>query len=344
MKKWRTIGLTAVLAVGVVLGSVLLGGCGSNSTESTKNGLAVVTTVYPAYDIAKQVGGDKVNVTMLVPPGTEPHDWEPTVNDLKAVGKAKLFIYNGAGLEPTEKLLAADIIKEAKPVELSSVVDMLPSATTSLDSETEATHHSHEGNGAEAHHHELGAEPIAGEHEHHHGTVDPHIWLNPMNVAKEVELVVKAFSEADPANKEYYEANGKSYKEKLMALDTAYRSFAEQVPNKELVVTHEAFGYLAKQYGFTQLGIMGVSPDAEPTPERMAAIINFVKAHKVNAIFSEALVNPKLANAIAGETGAQVYLLNPVEGLTEEQMEAGENYLSIMTQNLTVLREALGVK
>lgn len=332
------------MAVGVVLGSVLLGGCGSNSTESTKNGLAVVTTVYPAYDIAKQVGGDKVNVTMLVPPGTEPHDWEPTVNDLKAVGKAKLFIYNGAGLEPTEKLLAADIIKEAKPVELSSVVDMLPSATTSLDSETEATHHSHEGNGAEAHHHELGAEPIAGEHEHHHGTVDPHIWLNPMNVAKEVELVVKAFSEADPANKEYYEANGKSYKEKLMALDTAYRSFAEQVPNKELVVTHEAFGYLAKQYGFTQLGIMGVSPDAEPTPERMAAIINFVKAHKVNAIFSEALVNPKLANAIAGETGAQVYLLNPVEGLTEEQMEAGENYLSIMTQNLTVLREALGVK
>ena len=344
MKKWRTIGLTAVLAVGVVLGSVLLGGCGSNSTESTKNGLAVVTTVYPAYDIAKQVGGDKVNVTMLVPPGTEPHDWEPTVNDLKAVGKAKLFIYNGAGLEPTEKLLAADIIKEAKPVELSSVVDVLPSATTSLDSETETMHHSHEGNGAEAHHHELGADPIVGEHEHHHGTVDPHVWLNPMNVAKEVELVVKAFSEADPANADYYKANGKSYKEKLMALDTAYRSFAEQVPNKELVVTHEAFGYLAKQYGFTQLGIMGVSPDAEPTPERMAAIINFVKAHKVNAIFSEALVNPKLANAIAGETGAQVYLLNPVEGLTEEQMEAGENYISIMTQNLTVLREALGVK
>ncbi|SUP40213.1 metal ABC transporter solute-binding protein, Zn/Mn family [Veillonella criceti] len=343
MKKWRTIGLTAVLAVGVVLGSVLLGGCGSNSTESTKNGLAVVTTVYPAYDIAKQVGGDKVNVTMLVPPGTEPHDWEPTVNDLKAVGKAKLFIYNGAGLEPTEKLLAADIIKEAKPVELSSVVDVLPSATTSLDSETEAMHHSHEGNGAEAHHHELGAKPIAGEHEHHHDTVDPHVWLNPMNVAKEVDLVVKAFSEADPANKEYYEANGKAYKEKLIALDTAYHTFASQVATKELVVTHEAFGYLAKQYGFTQLGIMGVAPDAEPTPERMASIISFVKAHKVQAIFSEALVNPKLANAIAGETGAKVYMLNPVEGLTEEQMKAGENYLTIMTQNLTVLREALGV-
>ncbi|WP_295235500.1 zinc ABC transporter substrate-binding protein [Veillonella sp.] len=349
MKKWRSIGLTGVLAVGALVSTLLLGGCGSNSNEATGEGLAVVTTVYPAYDIAKQVGGDKVQVTMLVPPGTEPHDWEPTVKDLKAVGKAKVFIYNGAGLEPTEKLLAPDIIKDAKTVELASAVDVLPITTTELTSEGEAAHHDHEGEAHHNHQHKDSSQPATAaqeeaEHDHHHGSVDPHIWLNPMNVAKEVDVVVKAFSETDPANQAYYEANGKAYKEKLAALDTAYKAFANQVSNKELVVTHEAFGYLANQYGFTQIGIMGIAPDAEPTPERMAAIINFVKAHQVKAIFSEELVNPKLANAIATETGAKVYKLNPVEGLTEAQMQNGETYLSIMTQNLTVLREALGVK
>lgn len=333
---WRKCRLTTVLAAGLVAGAVLLGGCGlGGSTESAENGkLPVVATVYPAYDIAKQVGGDKVAVSLLVPPGTEPHDWEPTAKDLKAVGKAKVFIYNGAGLEPSEKLLAPDILKEAKPLELAKSVTVLPISSIDIDAETEAGHN-HDRHSDAAHHDEDG-------HEHHHGTVDPHIWLNPMNVVKEVDAVVAAFSEADPANKDYYEANGKAYKEKLTALDAEYQAFAQTVPNKDLVVTHEAFGYLANRYGFTQLGIMGVAPDAEPTPDRMASIIGFVKAHKVKAIFSEELVNPKLAEAIAKETGAKVYMLNPVEGLTEEQMKAGATYLSIMTDNLNVLKTALG--
>lgn len=332
-RKWR---LTAVLTTVLVAGATILGGCGlgDSTGDAGKGGLPVVATVYPAYDIAKQVGGDKVNVTLLVPPGTEPHDWEPTVKDLKAVGQAKVFIYNGAGLEPSEKLLAPDILKEAKPVELAKSVELMPIKTVDLDGEAEADH-DHDHHIDAAHHDDDG-------HDHHHGTVDPHIWLNPMNVAKEVDAVVAAFSEADPANKDYYEANGKAYKEKLTALDSQYRAFAATIPNKELVVTHEAFGYLANRYGFTQLGIMGVAPDAEPTPERMASIISFVKAHKVKAIFSEELVNPKLAEAIAKETGAKVYMLNPVEGLTEEQMKAGATYLSIMEDNLKVLKTALG--
>lgn len=334
-RKWR---LTAVLTIILVAGAAILGGCslGDSTGNDGKGGLPVVATVYPAYDIAKQVGGDKVKVTLLVPPGTEPHDWEPTVKDLKAVGQAKVFIYNGAGLEPSEKLLAPDILKEAKPVELAKSVDVMPIKTVDLDKEAEADH-DHDHHTDAAHHDNDG-------HDHHHGTVAPHIWLNLMNVVKEVDAVVAAFSEADPANKDYYEANGKAYKEKLTALDAQYEAFAQTVPSKELVVTHEAFGYLANRYGFTQLGIMGVAPDAEPTPERMASIISFVKAHKVKAIFSEELVNPKLAEAIAKETGAKVYMLNPVEGLTEEQMKAGATYLSIMEDNLKVLKTALGAQ
>ena len=102
-----------------------------------------------------------------------------------------------------------------------------------------------------------------------------------------------------------------------------------------------AFGYLAKAYGFEQLGIMGVSPDAEPTPERMADIVAFIKEHNVKAIFSEELVSPKLANAIAAETGVKVYVLNPAEGLTEEQTQKNVTYLDIMEENLKTLKEAL---
>ena len=162
-----------------------------------------------------------------------------------------------------------------------------------------------------------------------------------MNVAKEVDAVVEAFSKADPTNAKYYEANGKAYKEKLQALHAKYEEFGKTQHDKHLVVSHMAFGYLAKAYGFEQLGIMGVSPDAEPTPERMADIVAFIKEHNVKAIFSEELVSPKLANAIAAETGVKVYVLNPAEGLTEEQTQKNVTYLDIMEENLKTLKEAL---
>ncbi|MDY3974115.1 metal ABC transporter solute-binding protein, Zn/Mn family [uncultured Veillonella sp.] len=344
-----------------VLGVLGIAGCGTNgSSDSDK--MQVVATVYPAYDVAKAVGGDKVDVKLLVPPGAEPHDWEPTASDLKSIGKAKVFLYNGAGLEPTEKLLTADILQKAKPVELAQFVNLR------YVGEDEASHdedghegHTHDGQGHESHdvnqdakadhkedtkkdNHEEGHSHDGHSHEghsHEAGSVDPHIWLNPENVMKEVDAVVAAFSEVDPSNKAYYEANGKAYKEKLQALDASYKAFAASISNKNLVVTHEAFGYLADQYGFKQKGIMGLSPDAEPTPEKMANLVDFIKSNQIKVIFSEALVNPKLANAIGKETGVTIYTLNPVEGLTEDQMKSGDNYLTIMEKNLATLKEAL---
>lgn len=297
----RTVGvITALLFL------LIVAGCGSSSTgtggETGSSGeksakLNVAATIYPVYDVAKQVGGDKVDLTLLVPPGSEPHDWDPTVNDLRRIGEAKLFLYNGAGLEPTAKLLTPDVLRQAKPLEMASFVALLPG--------------------------------------------DPHIWLDPTNVMKEADTIAKAFGEADPANQAYYEANAKAYKAKLSKLNDEYEAFTKGLKDRNLVVSHEAFGYLANRYNLVQLGIMGINPDTEPTPDKMASIVSFIRAHQVKAIFSEELVSPKLTEAIAGETGAKVYLLNPVEGLTEEQTKAGDNYLTLMEKNLATLKQAL---
>ena len=329
-----------VLGATMVATAVGIAGCGSDTKQAVPaEKMKVVTTVFPVYDVAKQVGGDKVDVSLLVPPGAEPHDWDPTAKDLKEIGTAKVFLYSGAGLEPTEKILAKDVLQQAQAVELSKSLTLLPAPD---EDEDEHDHdHDKEHKDDKEHKEDKAQKEDKHEHEHERGEFDPHVWLDPMNVAKEVDAVVEAFSKADPTNAKYYEANGKAYKEKLQALHAKYEEFGKTQHDKNLVVSHMAFGYLAKAYGFEQLGIMGVSPDAEPTPERMADIVAFIKEHNVKAIFSEELVSPKLANAIAAETGVKVYVLNPAEGLTEEQTQKHVTYLDIMEENLKTLKEAL---
>ncbi len=282
-RKWR---ISSVLMAGLLGGATVLGGCGlgDKSGDSGKGGLPVVATVYPAYDIAKQVGGDKVNVSLLVPPGTEPHDWEPTVKDLKAVGQAKVFIYNGAGLEPSEKLLAPDNLKEAKPVELAKSVEVMPIKSIDIDNETETeTGHDHDHHTDAAHHDDDG-------HDHHHGTVDPHIWLNPMNVAKEVDAVVAAFSEADPANKDYYEANGKAYKEKFGANPDTFAALSYDATQLLMKAIEKAGATdpqaitkaLAETTDFD--GVTGTfSMGADHTPVKSAVVIEFQNGQEVSA-------------------------------------------------------------
>ena len=334
-----------VLGATMVATAVGIAGCGNDTKQAAPaEKMKVVTTVFPVYDVAKQLGGDKVDVSLLVPPGAEPHDWDPTSKDLKEIGTAKVFLYSGAGLEPTEKILEKDVLQKAEAVELSKALTLLPAPDEDEDEhdhDHDKDHDQDKDHKDDKHDNDKAQKEDKHEHEHEHGEYDPHVWLDPMNVAKEVDAVVEAFSKADPANAKYYAENGKAYKEKLQALHAKYEEFSKTQHDKHLVVSHMAFGYLANAYGFEQLGIMGVSPDAEPTPERMADIVAFIKEHNVKAIFSEELVSPKLANAIAAETGVKVYVLNPAEGLTEEQAQKNVTYLDIMEENLKTLKEAL---
>ena len=306
-------------------------GCGQTPQEN-QGKLQVVTTVYPVYDVVKKVAGDRADVTLLVPPGAEPHDWEPTASDLKKIGQAKVFFYNGAGLEPTDQILKKEITRDATVVELSQGLDLLK-----LQDDDDHDHdHDHDADHHDEDHHDEDHH-AEGHHHHHHGGVDPHVWLDPQNVMKEAAVVADALAKADPAHADAYRANAKKYQDELAALDKDMDAALSSLANKNLVVSHEAFGYLAARYGLTQIGIMGVDADAEPTPDRMEQLVEFIREHDVRTIYSEELVNPRLADAIAAETGAVVRVLNPIEGLTAAQEKAGYDYIKLQRENLTTL-------
>ncbi len=311
-------------------------GCGQTPQEN-QGKLQVVTTVYPVYDVVKKVAGDQADVTLLVPPGAEPHDWEPTASDLKKIGQAKVFFYNGAGLEPTDQILKKEITRDATVVELSQGLDLLKLQDDDdhdHDHDHDADHHDEDHHDEDHHDEDHHAE---GHHHHHHGGVDPHVWLDPQNVMKEAAVVADALAKADPTHADAYRANAKKYQDELAALDKDMDAALSSLANKNLVVSHEAFGYLAARYGLTQIGIMGVDADAEPTPDRMAQLVEFIREHDVRTIYSEELVNPRLAEAIAAETGAVVRVLNPIEGLTAAQEKAGYDYIKLQRENLTTL-------
>lgn len=309
----------SALVCACTLSLSLLTGCGTQPADTaTDDGrLRVLTSFYPMYDFACKIGGDCIDVTNMVPSGTEPHDWEPSTNDLKNLEKADVFIYNGADMEPWADDLLVSRSDTLHVVEASENVEL-----RTTDGEHE---HAHEHEGAD----------------HHHGDFDPHVWLDPENAKIEMEAIRDALCAADPENSTVFQSNYEKYAAELDALDAEFREKLAPLPNRTIVVAHEAFGYLCDAYGLTQVGIEGLSPDSEPDPGRMAEVIDFVREHSISTIFFEELVSPKVAEAIASETGAQAKMLSPLEGLSDEQAAAGADYFSVMHDNLAALMEAL---
>lgn len=309
----------SALVCACTLSLSLLTGCGTQPADTAAGDgrLRVLTSFYPMYDFACKIGGDCIDVTNMVPSGTEPHDWEPSTNDLKNLEKADVFIYNGADMEPWADDLLVSRSDTLRVVEASENVEL-----RTTDGEHE---HAHEHEGAD----------------HHHGDFDPHVWLDPENAKIEMEAIRDALCAADPENSTVFQSNYEKYDAELDALDAEFREKLAPLPNRTIVVAHEAFGYLCDAYGLTQVGIEGLSPDSEPDPGRMAKVIDFVREHSISTIFFEELVSPKVAEAIASETGAQAKMLSPLEGLSDEQAAAGADYFSVMHDNLAALMEAL---
>ena len=337
--RMRRRGWFTVLALTIVL----VGGCGgadgarkASPAFADDGRLRVATSIYPIYEFARAVGGDRIDLVNLVPPGTEPHDWEPSVGDIRTLNAAQVFLYNGAGFEHwVDKALASLDNPDLRVVEASEGFALLEAAGHGHGHEGELVHDEHDAD----HAHE-----DADHHAHDHGDLDPHIWLDPTGAAHIVARIRDALAAADPGNAEVYRSRAEAYLAELRALDEAFAAGLARCERRVFFTTHAAFGYLAHRYGLEQHAIMGLSAEAEPTPRALKAVVEAAREHEAEYIFFETLVSDKVARVVADEIGAEVLVLNPFEGLTPEQIAAGEDYLSVMRQNLTNLRTAMGCR
>jgi zinc transport system substrate-binding protein len=309
-------------ALGIaLLTSVVLAGCGSTSSQPENNQssdtpqkINVIATFYPMYDFAKNVAGDHADVTALVPAGVEPHDWEPTAKDIQRIADAQVFVYNGGVEGWVEDALKSAQNKNLVVVEASKGIELMEGVEEEEEEHQEGENQSH---------------------------LDPHVWLDPVLAQKEVEAIANALEQADPAHKDDYQKNADAYIAKLQSLDKEFSAALSSAKRKDFVTQHAAFGYLAKRYGLTQIPISGLSPEEEPSPSKLVNIVKFVKEHQVKTIFFETLVAPKVAETVAKETGAKTAVLNPIEGLTDEEKAKNLDYIGVMKNNLEALKTAL---
>ncbi len=275
--------------------------------------LQVTASFYPLAHFASQVGGDLVSVANLTPAGSEPHDFDPSPRDVANLHQSKVFIYNGGGLEPWVPRVLADL--EQNNVAIVNATERIALVA--------------------------GEEEHEEDEEHEGEALDPHVWLSPKLAQQQVRAIEQGLVSADTPNTAQYTKNADAYIAELEQLHNDFVSGTAQCDRREIVTSHAAFAYLAKDYGLTMVPIAGLSPDEEPSPSRLAEISKFVREHGVTHIFFETLVSPALSETIAHETGARTIAFNPLEGLTDEDVAQGKSYISVQRENLAAIRIAL---
>ena len=303
MNKKYIIGL---LILGLlIIGSFSLFGNKKNGIVSN-NQIKVVASFYPLYFFTSQIAGDKAIVSNITPAGAEPHDYEPTARDIANVEDSNLLVLNGGGLESWSKNIVTSL-KQNKTM----VVTAGDGLTTKLLLEEGET------------------------------VTDPHIWLSPILAKQMIDKIENGLSTIDSVNSSYYKSNAQNLKIKLDLLDSEYKQGLTNCKSKDIITSHSAFGYLAQTYNLNQVSIAGLSPEEEPSSKQMADISKFAKDNNVKYIFFESLVSPKLSETIAKEIGAKTLVLNPIEGLTIDEINSGKDYFSEMRSNLVNLKIAL---
>ena len=277
-----------------------------------------VATLFPLQEFARMVGGDRVQADLILPPGAEPHAWEPKPSDLAKIYKADVFILIGRVMEPwADDLLKTGGGGKLKVVEALKGLQLLQAGSHSPQS-SKAPH------------------PAPGE------KTDPHVWLDFSQDKTIVDAILSAFAEIDPAHASQYRANASLYQERLEALDRKYQSSLARCRHRQMVLGgHSAFAYLARRYGLQQIPLYGISPNSEPTPKKLAEVITLARNHGVKYIFFEELVNPKLAKVLAKEAGIQTLVISDGANLTRDQLGKKVDFLSLMEKNLETLRKGL---
>lgn len=291
--------------------ALLLGGC--TSADAGSDGRMPVTAAfYPLQFVAERVGGEHVRVTSLTKPGVEPHDLELTPRAVGELARAESVVYL-AGFQP-----AVDAAVRTQAAD--AAVDVTPAARLTLSAGDE-----HAGESAQEH-----ADHASD------SAADPHFWLDPTRLADVATAVADDLARRDPANAADYRANAAALVADLDRLDAEFRTGLAQCRTRELVTGHAAFGYLADRYDLHQEGVAGVSPDMEPDAATLRDLSAHVRDAGVSTVYSESLVSPALAETVAREAGAEVAVLDPLEGITDASR--GRDYLEVMRANLATLR------
>ena len=314
--------------------ALALSACTSTATSgdsSSKDGkLTVMASFYPLQYLAEKIGGEHVSVTSLTPEGAEPHDLELSPKMVDSLSSADAVVYL-AGFQSA----VDEAIEQQAP---KTVIDVSPAAEL-VEAGTDANHPSEEEEEAtdEAQSGETEGHDHEG-HEHHHDmSADPHFWLDPTRMAKAATLVGDKLAEADSAHADVYKANAKALAEELNTLSDTLVTKTSSCKVKTFVTAHTAFGYLADRTGLTQVGISGLDPESSPSPARLAEIAQIAKEQGVTTIFTEALIDPKVAQTLADDLGITTAVLDPIES----QTDASKDYAATMNSNIDALTKTL---
>ncbi|MBE0504823.1 MAG: zinc ABC transporter substrate-binding protein [Desulfuromonadales bacterium] len=303
----------------LLIGSLMLPACSKpESAAPTASKLQVVTSLFPLYDFVRQIGGDQVEVTLLLPPGVEAHSFDPKPDDILRVNRAGLFIFTHKAME----VWAATIAQSVDPARVT-IVDA--SVGTQLrQSSGHADEHGAHGHTANA------------------AAIDPHLWLDFANAQVMVENIAQAMARKDPAQRDLYLRNAAAYLARLDALDAAYRTALALCKQRTLLQGgHFALGYLTARYDLKYHAAAAVNPEAEPTAATMAALVQQMRRNNLHYLFSEELVSPKLAETIAKEAGGSVLLLSAAHNVSKTDFERGITFVEIMERNLKNLQIGL---
>jgi zinc transport system substrate-binding protein len=325
--------LSRALAVPLSLTAALaLSSCASGSGDPSAAGggssgtLSVQASFYPLQYVTERVGGDLVQVESLTPAGAEPHDLELSPAAVDGLRTADAVVYL-SGFQPA----VDDAVAQAAP---EHALDAVHAGVEGEEAHSAEEHGAaEESHGGEAH----SEEAPAGDDGHGHGGEDPHFWLDPDRLAAVATEVAHELAEVDPDNAATYEANAEELATELAALDEEFAAGLATCERDTIVVSHDAYGYLADKYDLEQVAIAGLDPDTEPSPARLAEIGKVVEAEGVTTVFSESLVNPKVAETLAAEHGIETAVLDPVENQSDESAD----YQQVMRNNLEALRTAL---
>jgi zinc transport system substrate-binding protein len=278
------------------------------SKPSASSTLKVVATFFPIYDFVNNVGGDKISLSLLVPENVDVHAFEPTPSKVQEVATADVLIYSGAGLEP-----------------------WVPQIVSSADNPKLVTVDSSQG---------ITLLPVPPEFQKENRTADPHIWLDPVLVKQQVNNILQGLIKADPTDQQYFSANAQAYEAKLDSLNSQIINVTTNVKTRYFITFHEAFAYFANQYNLTQIPIAGPFEE-EPTPGGIQNVINAIHQYNLRYVGYESLENPAISQSIAAQTNATLILMNPIEGLSQQDKIAGKNYLILMQEDLSNIELAL---